>query len=202
MEADNTRIFPHVQESLLRKVSVNIVCIKSPDTDVFILGIRFQKEFRDRGCKELWLITVTSSKKRALGCHITLRKVLNYNCLKFCSHYTHWQGVTLLVSYVHTKISLFSMWKSVAAILTNSLKQVKNIRQLRICSFMTCKKSGNTDDESGSIHFSAWEFSIYIYDIASLPATSDSFQLHLLWWVAQLYKWENFLHPFIKPKPL
>lgn len=37
--ADNTRIFPHVQESLLRKVSVNIVCIKSPDTDVFILGI-------------------------------------------------------------------------------------------------------------------------------------------------------------------
>lgn len=102
MEADNTRIFPHVQESLLRKVSVNIVCIKSPDTDVFILGIRFQKEFWDEGCKELWLITVTFSKKRALGCHFTLRKALKHNCLKFCSHYTHWQGVTLLVSYLCT----------------------------------------------------------------------------------------------------
>lgn len=100
VEVDNTRIFPHVQESLLRKVSVNIVCIKSPDTDVFILGIRFQKEFRDQGYKELWLITVISSKKQALGCHITLRKALNHNSLKFCSHYTHWQGVTLLVSYV------------------------------------------------------------------------------------------------------
>lgn len=43
VEADNTRIFPHLQESLLRKVSVNIACIQSPDTDVFILGIRFQK---------------------------------------------------------------------------------------------------------------------------------------------------------------
>lgn len=45
VEADNTRKCPHVQETLLRKVSVNIVCINIPDTDVFILRIRFQKEF-------------------------------------------------------------------------------------------------------------------------------------------------------------
>lgn len=74
------------------------------------------------------------------------------------------------------------MWKSIATILTNSLKQVKNIRQLRICSFMTCKKSGNTYDESCSIHFSAWEFSIYMISLlCQQPLTVV--QLHLLWWV-------------------
>ena len=70
LEAD-TRMYFHAHHASEHCPSSGriIIIVHSPDTDVFILGIRFWDNLRIMGADELWIAVGVSDKRRYLGCH-------------------------------------------------------------------------------------------------------------------------------------
>lgn len=203
VEAD-TRMFLHVQDCLVSDLNIDHVIIHSPDTDVFVLGIRFWVEFEKLGCQGLWIRVGTGDKKRGLGCHVAASN-LGKDLSKVLPALHAFTGCDT-TSKISTKKTAFKYIKKHS----NCYKVLLSLTvwpitedlfdQLQLLYLQLTNKKGKTCDESRFVDFSTTQSAVK--NLNKLSCTSDSYRLHILRCAAQLHFWENSLQAFIEPLDL
>lgn len=204
VEAD-TRMFLHVQHCLQEDERKKNVLIHSPDTDVFVLGIRFWDSFKQIGCQGLWLTVDVGAKKRSLSCHKAAEVLGNrlcevlpaLHCLTGCD----------TTSKIATKTSAFKYAKNhpeetcgILQLLNQRPLLDDSVKRLEALYLKLLRRKGQTCNESRYIQITTNPSAVK--DISKMSCTSDSYKLHLLRCSAQLYYWENSLIAEIEPLDL
>lgn len=193
VEAD-TRIFFNTKQALLAHNTTAVVVVHSPDTDVFVLGIRFWKELGDIKCSALWIKIGTSKKQKYLGCHIA-SEAYGYHISSVLPAIHAFSGCDT-TSKVGTKKAALKEAKSEENMaLLEKLGKIEltdeDYVKYEALYLRIIKKKGLTCNESRFKIISTHPASLR--NIASLPATSDSVKLHVLRSWAQVHVWNSAL---------
>lgn len=193
LEAD-TRMFLHASHAAKLFTSPGSIIIHSPDTDVFVLGIRFFQDLKSKYMSHLWIAVGTGDKKRYLACHT----IYDHYGSEMCELLPRLHAFTGsdTTSKVGTKKAALKLFKKDEDF-RDALKTLnlgfrdKNLKMLEQFYLKLIKKPGDSCDESRHIIFITKPKSAG--NMSTLPCTSDAFKQHVLRTIVQVYTWDKSL---------